>query len=111
MSSSRPPSSSTGPNEPLEPAWNPGGKNLSYINKTGRKKLGVIGILLSPDSSSEKLTYLVAMPITSFALGTWQIYRLKWKKELIERYSNNLRQDAIILPKDVGYVALKRGLI
>jgi len=45
---------------------------------------------------------LVAMPITSFALGTWQVYRLQWKKDLIEKYSNNLRQPAVILPKDVG---------
>jgi surfeit locus 1 family protein len=45
---------------------------------------------------------LVAMPITSFALGTWQVYRLQWKKDLIDKYSNNLRQPAIILPKDVG---------
>jgi hypothetical protein len=43
------------------------------------------------------------MPITSFALGTWQVYRLKWKKGLIERYSENLRQPPIILPKDVGF--------
>jgi surfeit locus 1 family protein len=43
------------------------------------------------------------MPITSFALGTWQIYRLKWKKGLIERYSENLRQEPIILPTDIGY--------
>jgi len=43
------------------------------------------------------------MPITSFALGTWQIYRLKWKKGLIERYSENLQQDPIILPADIGY--------
>ena len=43
------------------------------------------------------------MPVTSFALGTWQVYRLKWKKELIERYTENLQQPPIILPKDVGY--------
>src|SRR5579859_7554746 len=43
------------------------------------------------------------MPITSFALGTWQVYRLKWKKGLIERYTKNLQEPPIILPKDVGY--------
>jgi len=45
---------------------------------------------------------VVAMPVTSFALGTWQVYRLQWKKGLIEKYSNNLNQPPIILPKDVG---------
>ena len=49
MSTPHPPSSPTaGPSEQLEPAWNPGGRNLSYINKTGRRKFGVIGILLGP---------------------------------------------------------------
>ena len=106
MSTPHPPTSGVGATaEQIEPAWNPGGKNLSYINKTGRRKLGVIGVLLSNFSPPPPPTMLmiVAMPITSFALGTWQVYRLKWKKELIERYSNNLRQPPIILPKDVGY--------
>jgi len=50
------------------------------------------------------------MPVTSFALGTWQVYRLKWKKGLIERYTNNLQQPAIILPKDIGQNPLLREL-
>lgn len=59
---------------------------------------------LAPNSLSRQSLTIVAMPITAFALGTWQVYRLKWKKGLIERYSENLGKDAIILPKDVGYV-------
>ena len=47
MSSPHPPTSATGAVEQIEPAWNPGGKSLSYINKTGRRKFGVIGVLLS----------------------------------------------------------------
>jgi len=50
---------------------------------------------------------VVAMPITSFALGTWQVYRLQWKKGLIEKYSNNLAKPPIILPKDVRYSIVK----
>jgi SURF1 family len=105
MSSPHPPSSQPGPTEQLEPAWNPGGRHLSYINKTGRRKIGVIGFLLSflPLRLKAPLTS-VAMPVTSFALGTWQVYRLQWKKELIDRYSENLRKPAIILPRDVGSV-------
>jgi SURF1 family len=103
MSKPHPPTSGVSSTvEHAEPAWNPGGKNLSYINKTGRKKLGVIGVILSL-FPSRSLLIEVAMPITSFALGTWQVYRLKWKKSLIERYSENLRQPPIILPKDVGF--------
>jgi len=47
MSTPHPPTSSSGTVEQTEPAWNPGGRNLSYINKTGRRKFGVIGVLLS----------------------------------------------------------------
>ena len=48
MSAPHPPSSpNAGPSEPVEPPWNPGGRNLSYINRTGRRKLGVVGVLLS----------------------------------------------------------------
>ena len=123
MSSPHPPSSpNAGPSESVEPAWNPGGRNLSYINRTGRRKLGVVGVLLSSSPQPPKppfsapadfmgtMLILVAMPITSFALGTWQIYRLKWKKGLIERYSENLRQEPIILPSDIGYPSLSPSL-
>lgn len=52
MSSPHPPTSQgAGPTGQLEPAWNPGGRNRSYINKAGVRKLGVIGILLSPHPS------------------------------------------------------------
>lgn len=51
-SSPHPPAAPTSSVEQVEPAWNPGGRNLSYINKTGGKKLGVIGILLCTLSSN-----------------------------------------------------------
>src|SRR5204863_6516494 len=99
MSTPHAPSSpNPGPAEPLEPAWNPGGRNLSYINKAGRRKIGVIGFLLCSSAHNLGADFVVAMPITSFALGTWQVYRLQWKKKLIEQYTENLRQPPIILP-------------
>ena len=30
------------------------------------------------------MSLLWSIPMTTFALGTWQLYRLKWKLELIE---------------------------
>jgi len=47
MTSPHPPSApASGPAEQIEPAWNPGGRSLSYINRAGSRKLGVIGVLL-----------------------------------------------------------------
>jgi hypothetical protein len=54
MSAPHPPTSGVGATrQQAEPAWNPGGKNLSYINKTGRGKFGFIGVLLRISSASE----------------------------------------------------------
>jgi len=129
MSSPHPPTGPTSSSPQAEPAWNPGGASLSYINKTGGRKFGFMGFLLrtSPapiapaadalnsDGSAFEgfpcfvcwVLIVVAMPVTSFALGTWQVYRLQWKKGLIEKYSNNLAKPPIILPKDVGYSIVK----
>jgi surfeit locus 1 family protein len=38
------------------------------------------------------------IPITAFALGTWQVQRLKWKSELIARYEDRLIRDPLPLP-------------
>jgi SURF1 family len=101
MSTPHPPSSPVGSVEQSEPAWNPGGRNLSYINKAGRRRIGLIGFLLSIILNLS--SNLVAMPITSFTLGTWQVHRLKWKTDLIERYSKNLKEEPMILPSNLGY--------
>lgn len=44
---------------------------------------------------------LVLMPVVSFALGTWQVQRLKWKVGLITRAEENLRKPADTLAADV----------
>ena len=38
---------------------------------------------------------LIAFPITTFCLGTWQLYRLKEKTELIKTLNSNLSNDPI----------------
>ena len=90
----------------MEPRW-----KESLLHKQNRPQKARRNRLPLESSSRQPMLTLVAMPITSFALGTWQVYRLRWKKELIERYSNNLRQDTIILPRDVGYFDFEGGNI
>ncbi|EMG49597.1 SHY1 Cytochrome oxidase assembly protein SHY1 [Candida maltosa Xu316] len=41
------------------------------------------------------LGLMYAMPVISFALGCWQVYRLNWKTELIARCENNLAAPVI----------------
>lgn len=57
--------------------------------RAGRKKHGP-GLLL-----------LAAIPITAFALGTWQVQRLNWKTDLITAYTSRLLSPPLPLPPKV----------
>jgi surfeit locus 1 family protein len=41
------------------------------------------------------------MPITAFALGTWQVKRLGWKNDLIARLEDRLLRDPLPLPQRI----------
>ncbi|BAO42155.1 cytochrome oxidase assembly protein SHY1 [Kluyveromyces marxianus DMKU3-1042] len=45
------------------------------------------------------LGLMIAMPVISFYLGTWQLRRLKWKTNLIASCEDKLTYDPIPLPK------------
>ena len=44
------------------------------------------------------------MPFFTFALGTWQVQRLKWKVNLIDELEEKLRREPLILPPKIKYV-------
>ena len=50
-----------------------------------------------------------AVPILTFALGTWQVQRLKWKVNLIDELHEKLERDPILLPRHVKCVFLPRS--
>ena len=41
------------------------------------------------------------IPITAFALGTWQVQRLGWKSELIAKFEDRLVRDPLPLPPHI----------
>ncbi|KAL8979009.1 MAG: hypothetical protein Q9177_006249, partial [Variospora cf. flavescens] len=45
---------------------------------------------------------LALIPITAFALGTWQVFRLGWKTELIARFEDRLSRPPLPLPPNVN---------
>lgn len=47
------------------------------------------------------LGLLIAMPVVSFYLGTWQLRRLKWKNNLIATSEDRLTYEPIPLPKKI----------
>ncbi|KAH7333452.1 COX1 assembly protein-like protein Shy1 [Rhexocercosporidium sp. MPI-PUGE-AT-0058] len=45
------------------------------------------------------LIILALIPITAFALGTWQVQRLDWKSKLIAKFEDRLVRDPLPLPQ------------
>ncbi|KJH42591.1 SURF1 family protein [Dictyocaulus viviparus] len=43
---------------------------------------------------------MLSVPVTTFCLGCWQIYRLQWKLNLIEKLKDQLNEPAVDFPLD-----------
>jgi surfeit locus 1 family protein len=61
-----------------------------------------------PPYTSKRTSYfnptmiaLGVIPILSFALGVWQVKRLKWKVNLIDELTEKLQREPIFLPSKV----------
>ncbi|EKG11587.1 Surfeit locus 1 [Macrophomina phaseolina MS6] len=52
------------------------------------------------------LIILALIPITAFALGTWQVQRLGWKTDLIARFEDRLIQPPLPLPPRIDPTAI-----
>ncbi|KAI0001647.1 SURF1-domain-containing protein [Russula vinacea] len=46
------------------------------------------------------------IPVLTFALGTWQVQRLRWKVDLIDQLSEKLQREPIPLPSKVNIAAI-----
>ncbi|KAI4155474.1 MAG: hypothetical protein LQ340_000990 [Diploschistes diacapsis] len=53
------------------------------------------------------LIILALIPITAFALGTWQIFRLEWKSKLIATFEDRLIKAPLPLPPQIDASAIK----
>ncbi|MCJ1465076.1 surf-like protein [Pseudocyphellaria aurata] len=53
------------------------------------------------------LIILALIPLTAFALGTWQIERLGWKTDLIARFEDRLVRPPLPLPPRIDPSAIK----
>ncbi|QPH17650.1 hypothetical protein C2857_002521 [Epichloe festucae Fl1] len=49
---------------------------------------------------------LALIPITAFALGTWQVQRLGWKSDLIAKFEDRLVRDPLPLPPTIDPSAI-----
>lgn len=55
----------------------------------------------------QALTSIALIPITAFALGTWQVFRLGWKSELIARFEDRLVRTPLPLPPRIDPLVIK----
>lgn len=46
---------------------------------------------------SKNYTWLLVFPVATFGLGTWQVYRLEWKKGLIKELERRTQKEAVPL--------------
>ena len=58
-------------------------------------------------SSDRSKLWMLIIPVTTFGLGTWQIFRLQWKLELIDELERKTKEDPITIPtKLVKHIAI-----
>ncbi|KAG4305989.1 hypothetical protein PORY_000899 [Pneumocystis oryctolagi] len=53
------------------------------------------------------LLTLAAIPVITFGLGTWQYYRLQWKRNLIQNFEERLSKEPLKLTKDTNFFDLR----
>ncbi|KAI5812649.1 COX1 assembly protein-like protein Shy1 [Pyronema omphalodes] len=81
------------------PADQPGFQSIldqpALLVRAGQKKHGP-GLLI-----------LIAIPLTAFALGTWQVKRLQWKTELMAKLEDRILKEPLPLPLHVDPKAIE----
>lgn len=55
------------------------------------------------------LLVLVLIPVTAFALGTWQVFRLRWKTDLLAKCEDRIVREPLPLPAVVDPDAVEEG--
>ena len=53
------------------------------------------------DPKERRKLWLLIIPVTTFSLGTWQIFRLQWKAGLIEELEKKTQMNAIDMPDEL----------
>lgn len=84
--------------------------NPPTLVRSGRRHGPGILILGQSNCSYEStLTdeIIALIPLTAFALGTWQVQRLDWKSKLIARFEDRLVRDPLPLPPHIDPTAIK----
>lgn len=52
----------------------------------------------STATKEKRQLWLLVIPVTTFCLGTWQIFRLQWKVKLIDELERKTMKPSIEIP-------------
>jgi len=64
------------------------------------------GLSRSKKSQADTPNYfLLAVPVLTFGLGTWQVQRRKWKLGLVEKLEEKKNADPVQLPQDISLLS------
>jgi surfeit locus 1 family protein len=87
----------SGKNEPPQPIEDP--EFVSIVDAPAK-------IVRARRRHGPGLILLAIIPLTAFALGTWQVKRLGWKTELIAKFEDRLVREPLPLPRQVDPSAI-----
>ncbi|KAF2675160.1 SURF1-domain-containing protein [Microthyrium microscopicum] len=93
---------STLPSRKQQQSSNPADDDPSWISSVDREPQ----IVKVKDGHGPGIILLALIPLTAFALGTWQVKRLQWKTDLIARYEDQLIRPPLPLPPQLDLSAL-----
>ena len=60
-----------------------------------------ISQVTTSNPEQRKKLLLLIIPIATFGLGTWQIFRLQWKLNLIEKLETKTKKSPIDVPSEL----------
>lgn len=46
---------------------------------------------------------MLVIPVTTFGLGTWQVFRLQWKLGLIDELERKTKENPVAIPTEYGH--------
>ena len=87
--------------EPPSPPLNSNADFVSIVDAPPRL------VRVGEHHSKIGIALLALIPITAFALGTWQVQRLEWKTKLLARFEDRLVRPPLPLPPRIDPDAIK----
>lgn len=89
-------------------------RSASSFRRTGVRGESTTATPQPPSQKARRYPWLTptmilvgVMPFFTFALGTWQVQRLKWKVNLIDELEEKLRREPLMLPPRIKCVRLR----